>query len=510
MGDGRWLLDSSGEELRRFPLDSRLPTEFEVLDRHDIPIRGKGVSRNGKFVGSVDEDGDLRVLALGEEPRLVFEGRGSSDFRVALDSWGRFATIHLHSLQLFDLDGSHAASPLRLPGFGGGYVGDIDFGPDGQWLATVRFMADDRGRHVCFYPLSREYPRSFRFPTPRAAFDAEFSRDGRRFAWAGSGGELVVWQVPPEDPRYDGELLYRQQDQRSLFSVDFSPDGERIVVGSFTDNTVRVVPLDGTSPVLLEGLQSPITATAFSPSGRLVAAVGAGLGGSEVWGCGDLALWEPETGSRRMLDYSHGKKIWEIRFLDESHLLMAGAQGLELCALEDGSTRVLSNRPTYQGPRGLDVTPDHRYVGYVADGGVLEIIDLTEGSTRTISYDDFFITAVSLHPRLDFVVMHAEGGIVLVQYPDQEHPHVMLRHRGGVWRVHLDLENDWIATAGDSQIRLWPIPTGEPLFSKPRDEFLEILRAQTNVGVVPSGEKPGEYRLDIVRPWNGWEQAPTW
>jgi len=69
----------------------------------------------------------------------------------------------------------------------------------------------------------------------------------------------------------------------------------------------------------------------------------------------------------------------------------------------------------------------------------------------------------------------------------------------------------WIISGGeDGTIRFWPIPTGEPFHTLPHDEFLQRLRALTNMRVVRDPEAEDGYTAE-VEPFPGWaEAAPTW
>ena len=73
--------------------------------------------------------------------------------------------------------------------------------------------------------------------------------------------------------------------------------------------------------------------------------------------------------------------------------------------------------------------------------------------------------------------------------------------------VHPD--GQWIASAGNCTLRLWPMPEGEPFSALPGDEFIERLHALTNYRVVRDEESFTGYRLD-AGPFPGWDELPTW
>ena len=53
------------------------------------------------------------------------------------------------------------------------------------------------------------------------------------------------------------------------------------------------------------------------------------------------------------------------------------------------------------------------------------------------------------------------------------------------------------------------MPNGVPLHTLPREEFLDRLRALTNLRVVPDDLAPNGYRVE-VGPFHGWRVVPIW
>ena len=67
-----------------------------------------------------------------------------------------------------------------------------------------------------------------------------------------------------------------------------------------------------------------------------------------------------------------------------------------------------------------------------------------------------------------------------------------------------------LASAGnDGTIRLWPVPGGVPFHTLPREEFLDRLRALTNLRAVEDADSDSGYAIR-PGPFPGWERAPHW
>jgi len=102
-------------------------------------------------------------------------------------------------------------------------------------------------------------------------------------------------------------------------------------------------------------------------------------------------------------------------------------------------------------------------------------------------------------------------GLVRVGPVDESaEPHLLFGHEGEVQTVAVSHDGKRIASVGfDGTLRIWPMPTGTPFHTLPRDELLAKLRALTNVRAVEDDESANGYRLDLD-PFPGWENVPTW
>ena len=90
-------------------------------------------------------------------------------------------------------------------------------------------------------------------------------------------------------------------------------------------------------------------------------------------------------------------------------------------------------------------------------------------------------------------------------------PHLLLGASGVVSSVDFSPDGAWVAAAAGTEVWLWPLPdlSQRPLHVRPLTEVMATLDAATNVELVADESEPNGYRPEL-RPFPGWETAPTW
>ena len=179
------------------------------------------------------------------------------------------------TLRIWDADTGHQP----LTGHTGAVYG-VAFSPDGHAhrLRQRRPHHTDMGRR--HRPADRRTPDRPHRPVDSVAF----SPDGKRIVSGSWDGTLRIWDADTGQPL--GAPLTGHTD--AVYGVAFSPDGTRIVSGS-ADHTVRIWDADTGQPIgaPLTGHTDFVDGVAFSPDGHRI-----------VSGSGDntLRIWDADTG----------------------------------------------------------------------------------------------------------------------------------------------------------------------------------------------------------------------
>jgi eukaryotic-like serine/threonine-protein kinase len=141
-----------------------------------------------------------------------------------------------------------------------------------------------------------------------------FSPDGQRIASGSWDKTVKVWDAPTGQ-----ETLAFKGHTDSVFAVAFSPDGQRLASGS-SDLTVKVWDArTGQEQFTLKGHASLVRCVAFSPDGQRLAS-----------GSGDntVKVWEARNGQEKITFKGHANGVISLAFSpDGQHIVSASLDG---------------------------------------------------------------------------------------------------------------------------------------------------------------------------------------
>ena len=190
---------------------------------------------------------------------------------------------------------------------------DIDWSPDGQFIAV--YTSDEEVR---VYDASDGSLYGTMDANGETASELEYSPDGTMLAVVGyrdgnSGdGQIEIFDVDTASPTY-GDVLQTLNPSSTVYyySVDWSPDGSRLVVGGY--EVIYIIDTDtwGENRTITNAF-STLNSVHYSPDGNMISACSAWGGsnarakvynaitGAEIWSyttstsCNDAA-WSPDS-----------------------------------------------------------------------------------------------------------------------------------------------------------------------------------------------------------------------
>ncbi len=290
-----------------------------------------------------------------------------------------------------------------------------------------------------------------------------YSPDGQRIA-SGSAhwgrdvqGEVKVWDANT------GQELFSFRDQPySIMSLAFSPDATVLASASVIwgagrrRGDVRVRDLKTGQERLSIPCDSDVFSVAFSPDGRVLA-----------MGCsnGIIRLCDSSTGKEQRVLAGHGSTVFSVCFSPDGAWLASGSN--------DSSVRVWDARDGRElkairipGPtpsvRAVSFSSDGAYLAAATYGGTVTVFDAQTGSevNRDLAHGSAY---VAFGPAdLSLAVATSEEGIYLLQALTGARKPRFPGHRSGESRVVFSLDGRRLVTAGaDRLVRVWDV-TAEP------------------------------------------------
>jgi WD40 repeat protein len=518
---GDWLASASAESVFAQRITEAGFGERRLIGVHPSSVMATTFHPDGRHLASSDENGRVYLWSLETdtlEPARSFSARaGESLGWLGFDSDGTWlaaavpgAGVVEGRAWLWDLTGPPGALPIEL-GQGalrGGGVFNAAFHPDLPWIAT----ASPGGVAFWYFGHPRSY--TFRLPdeTTSDMRDVVFSPDGR-WILAAHGRGTGVWRwALTEDAGVPAVQNFRRPEPTSPNVIALDPEGRFAAVAG--GDAANFVDLESGEVHPLEGFIGPMWSIAVSPDGRKVAG-----GGGFFRGAAErhIRVWDLETGDVQILDA--GEEAFGNRtgivFLSEDELLVTGGppqspKGIRIWSLRDGTYRSIWNESVFRA----DLSPDGRTLLCIEwpyndkTIGTLMVLDMETLEARKLSgYGE--VSSVDFAPDGRFVAGGAEGRVYVGDLEGNP-PHLLLGHDRVVHNVEVSPNGNWIASASeDGTVRLWPMPTGEPLHELPYGELMKRLRGITNLRIVKDPGSPTGYRLGIEG-FEGWAEPPTW
>jgi WD40 repeat protein len=277
------------------------------------------------------------------------------------------------------------------------WASDVVFAPDGTVLAgacddseTVRLWDPRTGGTVASFAIGAD------------ATSVDFSPDGRLLAVGSWSDTVDLWDVAAGV--VTGAL---EGHESAVKDVAFSPDG-RLLATACLDKKTRVWDVAaGTLRATLTGHDEGVTAVAFAPDGRLLATASED-GTVRVWDGGDWALLQALT--------RPGDELAEVAFSPDGRLIAAKSRDAVL--LWDTATWAVHATVTGAGANGtaLAVSADGGQLATACADRTVRVWDTATGTGRTVLADTVLADTVlaDLPETVPVLAFTADGGELTV------------------------------------------------------------------------------------------------
>jgi WD40 repeat protein len=369
-------------------------------------------------------------------------------------------------------------SPLR----------SAQFSPDGRWVLTTADK-EQSGSSARIWDAAtgklRAAWKAYEMPIGVAAF----SPDGKRVAAALEGYSFAYYEdgkLPAKllftdrpiyvwDPITGKDLLHLRGHTDRVVSVRFSPDGSKIVSGSW-DNTARIWDAATGKPLqVLKGHECSVRSALFSPDGRRVLTLSSGRSDGSFHHLGDefkeaAAKAQMDPGPQDRVPWalgggsSHGSmstggeeyqaRVWDVQ------------TGKQLASLAKARPGLLVFGKTWH-PSVAAFSPDGKRVVIAFEEGVAAVWDAAgEGRERVLLEGHAgALSAALFSPDGKLVLTAGQDKTARLWDPDTGKERLRLKgHQGPVLSARFSRDGKQVLTTSeDHTARVWDVASGDAL-----------------------------------------------
>ena len=372
-----------------------------TLSGHTGVVEDVAWAPDSRTIATGGSDGTVRVWQLERRSARVAVTLRAQEMAggilcVAFSPDGTHLLASAHdgaALKIWDVSRTGQGERGTFPGVG--FLGDVDFMPDGGRLVAARPNGAAAGGRVSIWDLETgEAVAAVGPPVREHWFD--LSADGASIAIYGPDS-VTAWSTETRDEIFEADVHNAE--------FDWSPTGALLVTAPIASATARIFDRSGHEVAALDGGSSfEIQAARFSPDGRLIATIGSDASG------GKISIWDWQRA--RVLRTMAANGFDVVFDPAASRVVTAGGEGSP--AIWDvASGRRLVVLTGHAGPVfGVAFSPDGARVATGGVDGTVRLFDAKSGGQLLVLRGhDLAVRTVSFSPDGTMLASQSPGEV---------------------------------------------------------------------------------------------------